>query len=523
MNKLLYFLLFSFSNLAVFAQADFKIDLEPIGINSLPGKHSFVMAHHKEYVLILGGRTDGLHKRRPFEAFLESSNNKEIIVIDLAKKEVHSTDLKSLSTQLQEQLQSTNMQFTQHKDVLYITGGYGYSAIEKDHITHPHLVKVDYQPLIDAVVNGKKISDYFTQANDDRMAVTGGYLHHLQDTFYLIGGQQFTGRYNPMGPDHGPGFEQEYTNEIRRFTLKPDGSIDFYEALRDTALLHKRDYNACKQQFKDGSFGIAAFSGVFQYKQDIPWLNAVEIKGKHFAEVPNFEQKLSQYHSAHLPIYSTANDEMNTVFFGGMAQFYFDDHTLIEDTDVPFVTTISVVSKDRNDVWKEYKMGDLDDFLGAGAEFIPSGDGLYTQGILQLDKLKSQRTLVGYIYGGIDSDEENIFFTFDVDKLSRASNQLFAVYVDFNSTTADWKDVSTSDLDWSIFPNPSSNKLTVRLNNYSVEQGVYKIYSLEGKLLKEQEVVADEQQIKISRLRKGSYLLILESKKGRFGKVFYKY
>lgn len=523
MNKLLNFLLFSFSSFAVFAQGNFKIDLEPIDINGLPGKHSFVMAYHNEYVLIMGGRTDGLHKRRPFEAFLESSNNKEIIVIDLSKKQVYSSDLKSLPTKLQEQLQSTNMQFTQGEDALYITGGYGYSATANDHITHPHLVKVAYKQLIDAVMNDDKISDHFTQISDDRMAVTGGYLHQLQDTFYLIGGQKFTGRYNPMGPDHGPGFEQEYSNEIRRFTLKPNGSIDFYEALRDTALLHKRDYNASKQQFKDGSFGLVAFSGVFQYEEDIPWLNAVAIKGKHFSEVSQFEQKLSQYHSAHLPIYSLTNDEMHTVFFGGMAQFYFDGNTLIEDTDVPFVTTISVVNIDQNDVWKEHKIGDLDDFLGAGAEFIPAVDSLYKEGILQIDQLQNQRTLVGYIYGGIDSDEENIFFTFDVDKLSRASDQLFAVYVEPNATSADWKDVSASDLDWSIFPNPSANKLTISLHGTGITQGVYKIHNLEGKLLREYEVVSDEQQIRISRLRPGSYLLTLETENGRYGKVFYKF
>lgn len=52
------------------------------------------------------------------------------------------------------------------------------------------------------------------------MAVTGGRLNQINNTYFLVGGQRFTGRYNPMGPEHGPGFTQEYTNQIKQFQLK---------------------------------------------------------------------------------------------------------------------------------------------------------------------------------------------------------------------------------------------------------------------------------------------------------------
>ena len=88
------------------------------------------------------------------------------------------------------------------------------------------------------------------------MAVTGGYLGLLNDEFYLVGGQRFMGRYNPMGPDFGPGFIQEYTNAIRRFRIADDGTeryaITDYEETVDTAELHRRDYNLVPQIFPNG-------------------------------------------------------------------------------------------------------------------------------------------------------------------------------------------------------------------------------------------------------------------------------
>ncbi|MBK7342217.1 MAG: hypothetical protein IPJ06_03280 [Saprospiraceae bacterium] len=100
-----------------------------------------------------------------------------------------------------------------------------------------------------------------------------GYLGQIGDEYLLVGGQDFEGRYNPMGPDHGPGFSQEYTNAIQRFTLADDGlniSVSSWQITVDSLELHRRDYNLVPQIYPDGTCGWTAFSGVFRYDEDLP-------------------------------------------------------------------------------------------------------------------------------------------------------------------------------------------------------------------------------------------------------------
>ncbi|MGB0430271.1 MAG: T9SS type A sorting domain-containing protein, partial [Bacteroidia bacterium] len=450
-------------------------------------------------------------------------NNKQLIVLDLENKNTYSADLNQLPTAIFEQLQSTNQGFEQVGDYLYITGGYGYSATEGDHITYPNLVKIEYKKVIDAVINNQNPAAYFNQFTDNRFAVTGGHMHNLNDTFYLVGGQKFTGRYNPTGPDHGPGFKQEYTNEIRIFTLNSNSEIDYYNAIKDTANLHRRDYNVVPQKFTNGKVGMTAFTGVFQYDQDIPWLNVVDIKNQNYTVVNGFEQKLNQYHSAHLPVFDSAANAMHTFFFGGMAQFTYQNDVLVEDTDIPFVKTISVVSRDKDGNLDEYKVGEMPGFLGSGAEFIPAFNVPFTEKMLQINRLNNQKTLVGYIYGGIESDEENIFFTFDVDKLSRASKKLYAVYIDFNPNSSEWLNTSNNNLSFELYPNPTENKLYLEFEASSINKTTIEIYDETGKVVLTDSTDEIDIKLNIRKLNRGTYLVIVRRGDQQSGKVLWKY
>lgn len=57
-----------------------------------------------------------------FASFDPVANNTNIYVIDPVQKQVWSTTLAGLSDGLIEQLQSTNMEFIQHDDNLYVIG-----------------------------------------------------------------------------------------------------------------------------------------------------------------------------------------------------------------------------------------------------------------------------------------------------------------------------------------------------------------------------------------------------------------
>ena len=81
---------------------------------------------------------------------------------------------------------------------------------------------MDIPATIQAVINNTSLVSHIRQISDPLFQVTGGRLEKIGELYYLVGGQKFIGRYNPMGPDMGPGFIQEYTNQIRKFTIEDD-------------------------------------------------------------------------------------------------------------------------------------------------------------------------------------------------------------------------------------------------------------------------------------------------------------
>mgnify|MGYP006158159931 CR=1 FL=1 len=135
---ILFFSLFISSHL--FSQTvPFSISLEPVTIDGLGGLQSFAVGQHNGKWLIAGGRLDGLHRRQPFASFNKEGFNNQLIVIDPVGLQKWTASLLPLPASVQEQLQSTNMQFHQNGNYLYLLGGYGYSATEGTHTTFPFL------------------------------------------------------------------------------------------------------------------------------------------------------------------------------------------------------------------------------------------------------------------------------------------------------------------------------------------------------------------------------------------------
>jgi len=470
-------------------KSDFALSIiENTRITGLPEVQSFVWG--KDTLgrwLVIGGRTDGLHKRRPFESFLASGNNTVISVINPTKGTVKSAQLSDLPTAIFEQLQSTNMQFEQVGDILYIAGGYAYSSTAKDHVTFDRITTVEVNAVIEAISNGHPITSYFKTTKDQRLQVTGGYMDYLDGKFFLVGGQNFQGRYNPMGPGHGPGFTQTYSEEIKRFEIDlSTGSsvIKNYTAQKDTLNLHRRDYNMGAQIFPNGRRGFTAFSGVFQHNVDLPFLNCVDIDSSNYKVRNDFSQLLSQYHSAHLPVFDSSENEMSTVFFGGIAQYYIDANgETKEDQDVPFVKTISRVVRTSDDNLIELAYPFLmPDYLGSGAEFIPSNEEYFDDmGILHLSRLPGDKTLVGYIYGGIKSDVPNGFFSNST--LSKASSKVFEVYIDKTSTSVSEPVKQIGKLRFKVSPNPANYVLTLTLLDFNGESTKARLMNSDGEIV----------------------------------------
>lgn len=520
-KKITAFLGLIFLSLSVFSQtAPFNIYLEPMNISGLGGLQAFAFGQHNGKWLLVGGRLDGLHRRQPFAAFDIAGNNNQLIVIDPVTQQKWTAPIASLSVALQEQLSSTNMEFHQEENYLYIIGGYGYNTASAARKTFDNLTAIDVPAVINAVINATSFTSYFRQISDVQFAVTGGHLKKINNTFYLIGGNKFDGNYNPMG---NPTYTQVYTNAIRKFNLTDDGTtvaITHLPTITDATNLHRRDYNAVPQILPNGAEGITVFSGVFQPTVDLPFLNCVIIDSASYAVNNTFQQYYNHYHCAVLPLYSSSNNEMHNVFFGGIAQYYDSLGVLVQDNNVPFVKTIARVTRNSAGTMAEYKLPvDMPSLLGAGAEFIPIASvPQFNNEVFKLDDFTADSTLVGYIYGGISSTAANIFFT-NTGTQSSASSQIFKVYVINNSTVGvhDLNEQSIGTLKIQVFPNPNDGNFVVKFNLNKIAETKISIYSINGKKIEERvltNLVLGENtfQRKIKNLDLGgTYILTIET------------
>ncbi len=483
-------LLMMFYSLTFFGQsAPFSMKIEPMSIAGLGGIQSYAFGQHDGKWLIIGGRLDGLHQRQPFASFDASGNNNQIIVIDPIAQQKWSASINTLPTNIKEQLSATNMEFYQSGQYLYVIGGYGYSATAGDHITYSGLVAIDVPATINAIITSNSFTSFFRQINDSKFTVTGGRLEKINNTYYLIGGQKFIGRYNPMGPTHGPGFFQEYTNAIRKFIINDDGTsitINHLPSFIDTVTLHRRDYNATPQILPSGEEGITAFSGVFQYDIDLPYLSAVNIDSTNYVLNTSFTQYYNHYHCANVPIYDATNNQMHTVFFGGIAQYYDSMGVLVQNNNVPFVKTIARVTRDASGLMTEYKLPiQMPEYLGAGAEYIPIESlARYKNGVLKLDSILNDTTLIGYIYGGINSSAPNIFFI-NTGTQSSSSSQIFKVYLIKNTEVGidQVNTQSTNSLKLQVYPNPNRGVLYLQFNMDKLETTKLSMYDMYGRLI----------------------------------------
>lgn len=470
---------------------DYTLELEDVTVPNLPGLHSYAYAQHNDKWLVIGGRRDGLHARQPFNAFPQAQNNTDIYVIDATGQQFWTASLTSLPTAIKEQLQATNMNFCQDADTLYIAGGYAFSTTENDHITFPNLTSVSVSSLINNIVNGSAITSDFKQITDTVFAVTGGHMAKLGDTFYLVGGHRFDRRYNPMG---NPTYTQTYTNKIKKFTLNNSGNQLSYAnltAITDPVHLRRRDYNLLPQIFPNGDEGFTISSGVFQLGADLPFLYPVDITATGYTPVTTFNQYLCNYHSAFACLYDNSANEMHTLFFGGMSRYYYQNGTLIEDDQVPFVKTISLLTRIADGALHEYQLPlEMPGLEGASAEFIINENlPHYESDILKLSEIQQDTILIGHILGGIQSTSLNPFSNNQTNTTS-ASATIYAVKLIRNTPSGFHAIDGTNPFDISVFPNPAVNELEVTFDLKKDAAVTYYITNQQGQLIMQRQSIS---------------------------------
>jgi hypothetical protein len=440
----------------------------PLNNNQLGGLQSYTFGSTADGYVVFGGRLDGLHRRQPFAAFDIAGHNLNLSFINPANGNVAYHNTASLPDEVEEQMHSTNACFVQKDNLLLVAGGYGFSAIQNDHITFPSLLVFDLELLKSAVLTqGDLNASLLARIEDDRFAVTGGKLVKLNNQFFLVGGHRFDGRYNPMGPNNGPGFSQTYTSAIRRFEVSNNWVVSWFEEWYDETLLHRRDFNVLPSlDLSTMEEKISVYSGVFQVNADIPFLNAVNVDASGYNEVANFAQYYNHYHCAAFPLYNDQQQQIEHYFFGGIAQYYDSVGVLVQNNNVPFVKTIACVKQTGDGVWQESLIPQiLPGYLGAGAELLLApGMNEMNNGLIQMttEQWAMDSVLVGYIYGGISSAEKNIFWSNAV--LSTAANVWMRVYYYPEISNQVMNAQSVNGLKWHVYPNPFSNKINIQFH-----------------------------------------------------------
>jgi hypothetical protein len=466
---------------------DYELMLRPIAIPGLSGLHSYAYAQHDGLWLLIGGRKDGIHARQPFNAFPAAANNNEMIVVDPVQQLVWSSPLSQLSQGISEQFQSTNMSFYQSADTLYLMGGYAFSPAAGGHITFPNLSAIIVSQTIQAIINATSPAPYIRQIRHDIFANTGGQLGKIKDVFYLVGGQRFDGRYNPMGPDHGPGFSQTYHTTIQKFRLHNHSDTLYfsdYQSINDPVHLRRRDYNLLPQVFPDGQEGYMISSGVFQLQADLPFLYPVNITENGYEPVTAFNQYLSHYHSAKAALYDSLNNRMHNIFFGGISQYYYQDGQLVQDNLVPFVRTISMITRFDDGSLQEYQLPvEMPGLKGAGAEFIPNRNlPHFPSEVIKLDGITADTFSIGHIFGGIQTTQRNPFQSNQTSSTS-ADNALLEVVLIRRNLTGLQEINGENPFNFEVFPNPASEMARLRYQLPYAGQVYYMVSTMDGKIV----------------------------------------
>ena len=381
----------------------YSIEVERIYIPGSPAIHSFAFAEMNGKWLFVGGRTNGLHGFNPGDAFPKQYSNKNIFVVNPNSLETFSKNIFSdCSYSTADPLRSTNMQYFQDGNKLYLIGGYGYDSASNSLVTFPALTVIDVIETMQAIISGSSISPYIRQLTDNRLQVSGGELQKLGDYFYLAGGHNFTGTYTRTVNN------QVYTDKIQKFKIIDNGislSISDYSAWTDTVEFHRRDMNLVPAIKSDGVTPyMILYGGVFKKNIDLPYLNPIYIDQNGVSVDHSFEQKMSQYTCSYLSAFNSNTGSMHTTFLGGTSLYYYNEitHMLQYDSLVPFIDDITTLTKNSSGVSEErISITRLPALLGTNAKFILNESvPQFANKVIKLNEL-SGRTFAGIIYGGI--------------------------------------------------------------------------------------------------------------------------
>jgi hypothetical protein len=508
-----------FINLNAFSQygqlPPFMISLEAITGTNIPGVHSYAFAQSGDKWLIVGGRTNGLHGLNSNDGFPSEYKNDNVIVIDTSTWNYFAADLNQLPYNIADPMRSTNMQYIHEGDYLYMMGGFGYDSAASMYVTFPTLTAIHVNDMINAVINAQPIAAHVRQVADTNLQVCGGELGKIGSDYYLCFGHNFGGRYTDPPT---PLFTQQYTERIKKFNLTDDGTtitLNNYTYQVDTNNFHRRDLNVGPIVRPDGSFALEAYGGVFKKIQNLPFLEPITITAAGTTVNMAYQQVMSHYTCANIPVFDSVTGNMYSTFLGGISLHDFITSTglVAMDTLVPFIDDITTMTSYSNGTVEETVLPvSLPDLLGSNAKFVINKNvSHYMNEVIRIRDLPNSRILAGYMLGGIRAEQGNF-------GSSAANDTIYRIYMTANNVAIGVEELSVIQ-NAVIFPNPSAQSTTLAFSLKNPENITITISDITGK---EISVVAKEEmqkgnqqvQINVSKLSAGIYFCNVESSAG---------
>ncbi len=506
------FLFLAFNSTPAQSQLQGRFLFDTFSIPGWPHIHSFSFATKGDKVLMVGGRKDGIHDKESGFDFTRS--NTSMYLWDTKSQSILEYSIRSLPDTLISYLSSANTCFTQDENFLYILGGYG-QGIDSIYHTYPVFIRIHLQNCIEAIQQSGDVLSSIEILQDPYFAVAGGQLRIKDRLFYLVGGHHFKGAYS----SNSSKVDQVYTDAVRIFKVSKDSnSLQFEKVheIKDDYNFHRRDFNLNPLIDEFGKLVFMVYSGVFQYNVNRPFLNLALVDGLQFREVLDFDQKFAAYNCSRLGFYEAKRNRMHQLFLGGMAEYYLDSTgMLVQDTYVPFVKTLSCVSRNESGHFEEYALRDqLPGYYGSNAEiFLNPETPLFKEDIIDWDALQGDTCFIGYLFGGIyNAGTDRNPWLNNLARTTVANPHVIKIqYLKNQSTGSEVFQNKKDTAAIQLYPNPAYGKTQLSFSGVPEHARVHLwIQNQNGDIIQELDLIAHSLEpytLDIKRLIPGTYQL----------------
>jgi hypothetical protein len=188
---------------------------------------------------------------------------------------------------------------------------------------------------------------------------------------------------------------------------------------------------------------------------------------------------------------------MHSLFFGGMSQYYYENGALIQDSRVPFVTTISRLTRLSDGTLHEFQLPvSMPALEGASAEFIPNNVlPHYPSEIIKLSNISQDTIVIGHVFGGIFSPTLNPF-SVNQTNTTHADNTIYAVKLIRNVPVAIQQIEGNNPYTLSVYPNPAIDAFNIEINNSNWTEAYYMLSTPAGRILETGTLIREDPGMK---------------------------